>query len=67
MCAHISLASGHPGTQQTLELIQGKNWWPTMANDVNRYESSCSTSPLSHWQTNAITLQQLWSPIAVDV
>ncbi len=34
--AHTSLGTGHPGTNQTLSLLQDRFWWPGMANDIRR-------------------------------
>ncbi|KAL0161838.1 hypothetical protein M9458_041234, partial [Cirrhinus mrigala] len=34
--AHTSPGSGHPGSQRTLSLLQGRYWWPHMHQDVTR-------------------------------
>ncbi len=39
--AHTSLGTGHPGTNQTLSLLQDRFWWPGMANDIRRYVRGC--------------------------
>lgn len=39
---HISPASGHSGTKRTLELIQSKYWWDSMAKEVNEFVASSS-------------------------
>ncbi len=31
--AHTSLGTGHPGTNQTLSLLQDRFWWPVMATN----------------------------------
>ena len=40
---HDSTASGHPGYEKTLELIQRLYWWPTMKQDIKEYVESCET------------------------
>ncbi len=39
--AHTSLGTGHPGTNQTLSLLQDRFWWPGMANNIRRYVRGC--------------------------
>lgn len=34
---HTSLGIGHPGTNQTLSVLQDHFWWSGMANDIRRY------------------------------
>jgi hypothetical protein len=40
---HESLATGHPGQFQTLELLRRDYWWPGMATFVKNYVSGCAT------------------------
>ncbi|KAG1953648.1 hypothetical protein F2P79_009189 [Pimephales promelas] len=44
---HTSLGSGHPGSHQTLSLIQQRYWWPDMTQDVSRYVKSCSVCAMA--------------------
>lgn len=67
-------ASGHPGKRRTLEIIQGKYWWPSMAHDVNVHLALCRTCAQSrvpwHFPTGKLmplpSTKRLWSHIAVD-
>lgn len=34
---HSSVGTGHPGSNQTLSLLQDHFWWPGMAKDVRRF------------------------------
>ena len=38
---HTLPSSGHPGIGRTVRCLSGKYWWPTLANDVRVYVSSC--------------------------
>lgn len=40
--AHNSLATGHPETQCTWELLKGKYWWTNMCREINKYVLSCA-------------------------
>ncbi|KAK3536885.1 hypothetical protein QTP86_027006 [Hemibagrus guttatus] len=71
---HESPSTGYPGIQRTTQLVQQHFWWPTTAQDVERYVSSCSTcaqSCSSHQLPEGL-LEQLpipqrpWSHISVD-
>ena len=44
---HTSLGSGHPGSQQTLSLVQQRYWWPNMTQDVSRFVKSCSVCAMA--------------------
>ncbi len=44
---HTSPGSGHPGSNRTLSLLQGRYWWPNMARDVVRYVKGCSVCAIS--------------------
>ncbi len=44
---HTSPGSGHPGSNRTLSLLQGRYWWPNMARDVGRYVKGCSVCAIS--------------------
>lgn len=35
--AHVTLGTGHPGTQHTYSLLQPKYWWPNMLRDINHF------------------------------
>lgn len=37
LSAHSSMGTGHPGTSQTLSLLEDRFWWPGMADDVRRF------------------------------
>ncbi|KAK3507044.1 hypothetical protein QTP70_001909, partial [Hemibagrus guttatus] len=39
--AHTSLATGHPGINETLSPLRDRFWWPSMAVDVRRYVQGC--------------------------
>jgi hypothetical protein len=38
---HDSAMAGHPGIQRTLEKVQRRFWWRSMALDVDRYVRTC--------------------------
>jgi hypothetical protein len=38
---HDSALAGHPGIQRTLEKVQRRFWWRSMALDVDRYVRTC--------------------------
>uniref|UniRef100_A0A673Z7X0 Gypsy retrotransposon integrase-like protein 1 n=1 Tax=Salmo trutta TaxID=8032 RepID=A0A673Z7X0_SALTR len=40
--SHTLPSSGHPGVERTVRGLKGRYWWPTLAEDVRRYVSSCS-------------------------
>ncbi|KAL0173331.1 hypothetical protein M9458_033642, partial [Cirrhinus mrigala] len=46
--AHQSPGPGHPGTKQTLSLLQTHYWWPGMRRDTIRYVQSCSVCAMSN-------------------
>ncbi|KAL0161376.1 hypothetical protein M9458_045101, partial [Cirrhinus mrigala] len=46
--AHQSPGSGHPGSKQTLSLLQSRYWWPSMRRDTIRYVQSCSVCAKSN-------------------
>ncbi|KAL0148964.1 hypothetical protein M9458_055768, partial [Cirrhinus mrigala] len=46
--AHQSPGSGHPGSKQTLSLLQSRYWWPSMCRDTIRYVQSCSVCATSN-------------------
>lgn len=39
---HMAPASGHPGMLKPLQLLIEKDFWQTMAQDINTFISSCS-------------------------
>ncbi len=44
---HRVPGSGHPGSRQTLPLLQAQYWWPSMPCNVIRYIRSCSVCTMS--------------------
>ncbi|CAM4706099.1 unnamed protein product [Leuciscus chuanchicus] len=44
---HTSPGSGHPGSQQTLSLLQQRYWWPSMAQDTSRYVQGCTACAMT--------------------
>jgi hypothetical protein len=40
---HESIATGHPGQFQTLELIRRDYWWPGMTTFIKNYVEGCAT------------------------
>ena len=40
---HDNSHAGHFGAHKTLELLQRKYFWPSMAKDVKRYVKDCET------------------------
>ncbi|KAL0149815.1 hypothetical protein M9458_054863 [Cirrhinus mrigala] len=45
--SHTSLGTGHPGTNQTLSLLQDQFWWPEMLQDIRRYVKGCQEYAMS--------------------
>ncbi|KAL0177834.1 hypothetical protein M9458_026728, partial [Cirrhinus mrigala] len=45
--SHTSLGTGHPGTNQTLSLLQDCFWWPEMLQDIRRYVRGCQECAMS--------------------
>ena len=41
--AHDSPFAGHPGRQQTYQILQRDFFWPGMSNDVRRYVRNCDS------------------------
>ncbi|KAI2655851.1 Transposon Tf2-8 polyprotein [Labeo rohita] len=72
--AHQSPGSGHPGTKQTLSLLQTRYWWPSMRRDTIRYVQSCSVCAMSNSPRMLPTgklvplpiLERPWSHLGVD-
>jgi hypothetical protein len=40
---HDGPTAGHPGRNNTLELIQRQFWWPSLRRDVNVYVAGCAS------------------------
>ncbi|KAG1954691.1 retrotransposable element [Pimephales promelas] len=71
---HTSPGSGHPGSHQTLLLIQQRYWWPNMAQDVSWYVKGCSVCAMAKVprrlpEGKLVPLPvptRLWSHLGVD-
>ena len=72
---HDGPALGHPGRNNTLELIQRQFWWPTIRQDVNNYVAHCVSCQTNKTQSRkpAGLLQPLkipeypWQSISMDL
>lgn len=72
--AHTSPVSGHPGTKRTLNLLQSKYWWSSMARNVNQHVASCSICAQAkvprHFPAGKLmplaSPQRPWSHITID-
>ena len=38
---HNTLSAGHPGENETLELVSRNYWWPQMGHFIREYVSTC--------------------------
>ncbi|KAI2656629.1 Transposon Tf2-9 polyprotein [Labeo rohita] len=71
---HASPGSGHPGSQRTLSLLQGRYWWPHVHQDVTRYIKGCSgcamfTTPRRLPEGKLVPLplpQRPWTRMGID-
>ncbi len=71
---HDIPGSGHPGSRQTLSLLQAWFWWPSMTRDVIRYVCSCSVCAMSktprHFPVGKLVPlpvpRRPWSHIGID-
>lgn len=48
---HDLPSAGHPGRNNTLELVQRHFWWPTVRRDVYRYVASCASCQVNKAST----------------
>lgn len=48
-----SLSIGHPGTQNTYQLLRSKFWWLNMMEDIKRFVASCTVCATSNGFTKA--------------
>ncbi|XP_056304841.1 uncharacterized protein LOC130216927 [Danio aesculapii] len=56
---HTSLGSGHPGSRQTLLLLQQRFWWPNMTRDIIQYIQGCSICAITTTPSHLLQVSDL--------
>lgn len=72
--AYTALATGHPGTRRTWEIIKDKYSWPTMTENINNFVFSCAMCVQAKVSRHLLagkfsplpTPNRSWSHIAID-